>query len=83
MTNALTIRDVALRLQVGQHTVLGFIHSGELKAINVGRRPGAKKPLWRIMPEALQAFEELRTPTPPPPRARRKRRPAEVIEFYK
>jgi Helix-turn-helix domain len=76
-----TVQDVQRRYNVTVHTVLGWIRSGELKAINVGRRLGAKKPRWRITTEALAAFELTRTPTPPPPRTRRKRSP-EVVKFY-
>jgi excisionase family DNA binding protein len=79
----LSVRDLCERYGVSEHTVLGWIRSGELRAINVGRRLGAKKPRWRITPEALEAFEILRTQTSPPPRARRRNRPADVIEFYK
>ena len=63
--------------------VLAWIKTGELRAINVGRKPGAKKPRWRITHEALEAFELTRTATPLPAKARRRRQPAEVIEFYK
>jgi excisionase family DNA binding protein len=78
-----TIRDICDRLGVTEHTVLGWIRHRELRAMNVGRRPGAKKPRWRITQEALEAFEQLRTSTPPVPRARRRRRPPDLIEFYK
>jgi transposase len=77
----LSVRDVRERYGVTEHTVLGWINRGELRAINVGRRPGAKKPRWRITPEALEAFELARTVAPPPPR-RRGKRPADVIAFY-
>lgn len=79
---ALTIRDLTERYGVGEHTVLGWIRSGELRAINCGRRPGAKKPRWRITAEALAAFELCRTHNPPPPRARRRKQSAEAIQFY-
>ncbi len=79
-----TVQDLQRRYGVTVHTVLGWIRSGELKAVNVGRRSGAKKPRWRISPEALAAFEQLRTATPLRPRTpRRKRQDAGVIEFYK
>jgi len=84
MGNTLSVRDLCERYSVSENTVLGWIRSGELRAINVGRRPGAGKPRWRIKSEALAAFEALRTPNPPAPRARRqKKRPGDVIEFYK
>jgi excisionase family DNA binding protein len=78
-----SVRDLCERYGVSEHTVLGWIHSGELPAVNVGRRLGAKKPRWRITQEAMEAFEQLRTHTPPPPRTRRKKQMAGVIEFYK
>jgi excisionase family DNA binding protein len=78
-----TVRDLCERYVVSEQTVLGWIHSGELRAINCGRRLGAKKPRWRITPEALAAFERLRTPTPTPIKRRRRQRPADVMEFYR
>jgi len=83
MSSTLSVRDLCERYGVSAHTVLSWIRSGELRAVNVGRRPGARKPRWRISAQALEAFEQLRTPAPPTPRARRKKRPADVIEFYR
>ena len=79
----LTVRDVCEHFGVGEHTVLQWIRTGELRSINVGRKPGAKKPRWRITESALDAFEQLRTPTPPMPRTRRRKRQTDVVEFYK
>ena len=62
-----TVQDVQRRYGVTVHTVLGWIRSGELRAVNVGRRLGAKKPRWRITQQALDAFEQLRTPIHPCP----------------
>jgi excisionase family DNA binding protein len=83
MSSPLSVRDLCERFRVSEQTVLGWIRSGELRAVNVGRRPGAKKPRWRVTAEALAAFEALRTPNLPLPRARRRKRPADVIQFYK
>jgi len=78
-----SVRDLCERYGVGVHTVLTWINRGELRAVNVGRRPAAKKPRWRIPQAALEAFELARTIAPSPPRTRRRKRPADVIEFYK
>jgi hypothetical protein len=51
---------------------------GELKALNVGRRLGAKKPRWRVTAKALEQFEELRTVNLPPSKARRHKQCAAV-----
>jgi Helix-turn-helix domain len=78
-----TVQDIQERYSVTVNTVLGWIRSGELRAVNVGRHLGKKKPRWRITQQALEAFEQLRTPTPPPPKMPRRKQAAGVIEFYK
>ena len=83
MSSTLSVRDVCDRYGVSEHTVLGWLRSGDLMGFNVAQTPGAKRPRWRITEEALRAFERARTHTPPPPKARRRKRPADVIEFYK
>ena len=78
----LSVKELCERYGVNEHTVLGWIKSGELKAINVGRRPGAKKPRWRITADALATFELIRTNNLPLPRTRRRKQSADVISFY-
>lgn len=81
----MTVADLCDKYGVTEHTVLGWIKNGELVAVNVGRRPGAGKPRWRISPEALAAFELSReSGGAPTPKAKRKRQAdPEVIQFYK
>jgi len=80
--STLSVQDVSERFGVGQHTVLGWIRSGELRAINVSRHLASKKPRWRIPESAISAFETLRTTAPPVPRMRRRRRRDEPeLEF--
>ena len=79
----LSVKQVCERYSVSEGTVLGWIRSGELRAMNIGRKPGAKKPRWRITESALEAFEQMRTPTPPMSKTRRRKRQADVVEFYK
>ena len=78
-----TVDDLTIRFGVTVHTVLAWIRSGELKAVNVGRTPARKKPRWRITEQALAQFEAARTPAPPVPRAKRRKQPEGVFEFYK
>jgi excisionase family DNA binding protein len=76
------IKDVCKRFGVGEHTVLAWIHGGELQAINVSRRLGGK-PKWRVTAEALQAFELLRSARPLEPCAKQRRKSAtDVVQFY-
>jgi excisionase family DNA binding protein len=77
-----TVEDLTNRFGVTVHTVLTWIHSGELKAVNVGRTRSGKKPRWRVTEQALAEFEAFRTPTPPPPRGKHRKRPEGVIHFY-
>jgi hypothetical protein len=81
---ALTVREVADRFVVDPHAVLGWIKNGELRAVNCGRKPGAKKPRWRITPEALAEFERVRQaiPSQVTTRIRRRRQPAGIIDRY-
>jgi excisionase family DNA binding protein len=79
---ALNVREVCERLAVAEHTVLSWIRNGELRAINVGRRPGTKKPRWRVTPEALATFVLLRSPAPPAPKRQRRRKHDQTINFY-
>lgn len=77
-----TVQQLATRYAVGPHTVLRWIHAGELKAVNVNRGGPGKPPQWRISPEALAAFEAARTAAPAQaPRPRRKRQ-REVVAIY-
>jgi excisionase family DNA binding protein len=77
-----TAVQVAADLGVNQSKVLGWIHRGELRAINVAARLGGR-PRWRISREAVDAFLAARTvqPAAAPPRRRRRADP-EVIQFF-
>ncbi len=77
------VRDLTEKFSVSEHTVLEWIRSGELRAINVGVSPGKKKPRWRISESALAEFELARTASPPPTRTRRRKQPTDTIEFYR
>jgi len=54
-------------------TVLGWIKTGELEAIDVSATPGGK-PRWRITPDAWDRFAASRAATPAPKRRKRRRR---------
>lgn len=78
-----TVRDLQERYGVREHTILHWIKTGQLVALNVGVDPGKKKPRWRISQAALDAFELQRTTSPPPTPIRRRRAQSEVVEFIK
>jgi transposase len=75
-----SVRDLRERYTVSEHTILSWIRSGELRAISVARKQGGR-PTWRVTQQALEEFEVLRMATPPLPKARR-RKQADVIQFY-
>lgn len=78
-----TIRNICDHFEVHENTVLGWIASGELRAINVGREPGKKKPRWRISEEALQEFELLRSTEPKRTTKPARRKKAATPSFIK
>jgi excisionase family DNA binding protein len=71
MTRRLTPPELACILRVDVHTVLDWIRSGQLRAVNVGS--GRKRPRWRIDPADVTVFEASRTAQPQVPTHRRKK----------
>jgi excisionase family DNA binding protein len=43
-----SVQDSATRLKVDDETILSWIHSGELPAVNITKKPNGKRPTWRI-----------------------------------
>ena len=80
-----SVKSRSEELGVEPQKILGWIHSGELRAINIAER-ATGRPRWRIPASAWNDFLTARTnrsTTPPPAPKRRRRRPdASVIEFY-
>jgi len=79
-----TVRQLATELGVDPNKVLTWIHTGELRAIDVSERRGGR-PRWRIPLEAWADFQRARSNTAlPSPRqkTRKTRKTEEVIEFY-
>jgi hypothetical protein len=78
----LTTRDVAAHLAVDVEQVLGFIHRGDLRAIDVSARRG-RRPRWRIRDEDLELFLAARAAIPQRAETRKRRRKSpDVIEFF-
>jgi hypothetical protein len=74
--------EVARRYRVKPDTVIDWIKSGELRAIDVSR-PGSQRPRFRIDPADLVAFENKRLAKPQSaPKARRRAKDPQVIEFF-
>lgn len=72
----LTPPQVARQYGVAPETVVNWIRSGELRAINVAAH-GTKRPRFRIDPADLAAFEAAREVAAPVQAARgRRRQPA-------
>lgn len=80
-----TVKQIAERYQVKLDTALSWIHCGDLKAINIGRK-GAKRPCWRITPEALASFEQLRAsgqkPDDAPVMQVRKKKSENIVRYW-
>ncbi|MHC4404506.1 MAG: helix-turn-helix domain-containing protein [Planctomycetota bacterium] len=78
----LTPPQVAKRYRVNSETVIGWIKSGQLRAIDVSKNPGVGRPRYRIDPTDLIAFENRRLAVSPPKVSRRRRQAGSVIEFF-
>jgi hypothetical protein len=75
-----TVSDLARLNRVGPDKVRRWIARGELAAVNTAAAL-CGRPQLRITPEALAAFERLRSAAPPP-RPQRRRRWAAAIDYY-
>jgi len=79
----LTPREIAESYGVNQSKVLAWIHSGQLRAVDVSSNPGSGRPRWRVSPAALADWEVSRTCSPPEPKARRRRRKdPDLVEYF-
>lgn len=76
----LTPPEIAARFCCKPETVIGWIKSGELRALNLARR-GAMKSRYRVSPEALELFELARAVVPRPAPARKTKLNMEVKRF--
>lgn len=78
MDDWLTPYQIAEQLDRKVLDVLKWIHSGELRAVNVangqrdanGNQAPPRRPTWRIRKVDFAAFLERRSTQPPPPRKR-------------
>jgi excisionase family DNA binding protein len=68
----LTVAETARLLRVGEDRVRGWIKRGHLAAIDTAD-PGARKPRYVVLPDALQRFIQLRTVASAPKPARKSR----------
>jgi len=78
---ALSVREVSELLGIRTHGVLSLIHSGELRAVDVSLKQGGR-PRWRILPDDLDGFLLRRTHQVPAPRRRKRRRTANVKQYF-
>lgn len=78
----LTPPAIADRLAVNVDKVHAWLRRGELRGYDVSEKPGMGRPRWRIDPSDLQAFLDRRAAIVKPPAIRKKKKKAEVIQFY-
>jgi hypothetical protein len=74
-----SVADLARRWKVGEDKVRGWINAGALVAVNVADNL-CGRPLWRVTPEALAAFERGRQ-SGTPAKTRRRRQTVGVDYF--
>ena len=73
-----SVTDIGHRLGVTTDTVLAYIKSGELVAVDVSRGRG-ERPRWRISESDLLGFLQRRRTASPAPKPERRKRPAVLI----
>ena len=74
--------ELAKLWRVKPERVLVWIKSGELRAFDVSSRPGVGKPRYRIPQDAIIEFENRRSAAQVKTTRRRRKRPADVIEYF-
>ena len=74
--------DLMERWGVGRDTILHFIRTGRLRAIDVSRSKGRAS--WRIPPDAVEIFEQANESPEwnAPPKLQRRKRQQNVTEFF-
>lgn len=70
----LTPKAICEMLAIGIEPVLNWIHSGQLKAVNVSNSP--KRPRWRISKTDFDAFLASRSTQPTPTKKRKTPKPS-------
>ena len=74
--------QLAARWKISPEKVIGWIRTGQLKAINLATDTNGR-PRYRITAESVEAFENARCVQASPKPIRRKRRTtSDVIEFF-
>lgn len=82
MAKTISTTEYAKQMGVDRSTVIGWIHSGQLRAVNVATKPRGPRKRFRISAAARAEFERRReTMTAPPPPPKREARDPRVIEF--
>ena len=71
-----TIQQASEVLACDDETVLAWIHSGELVAVNLCKSRGGKRPTWRIAEADLGRFLIARRNANPEPAAKAVKRPS-------
>lgn len=73
LSKAHTVQEIAERWGCGEDKVLSLIGKLDLIAFNIAVNRSAKRPTWRITPEALADFERRRSTQPAPKQEPRRR----------
>lgn len=79
----LTPPQLAKLWGISPNTIVSWIRSGQLRAIDISTRPGIGRPRYLIDRRDIVEFEERRQVKPPEPvRRRREKLPADFIHYF-
>lgn len=78
----LTPNQIDRMLGIQKGKTLGWIHAGELPAVNLAKDANGQRPRWRVAIADLEAFLASRAATPPePPKPARRRRKSSTRQW--
>lgn len=68
---------------VSRHKIIGWIRSGELRAINAATNADGERPRYLVDADAVAAFERARSVVEPKqPTKRRRPKPSNVVSYF-
>jgi len=82
LATAYSADEVAEKLRVDERTVRSWIAKGELRAVNLSRDRGSRKPRLRVLEAEVERFLEARSTHPDVKPLRRRRRVPPPVERF-
>ena len=82
LTPMRTRKEAAIRLGIDPDGVSSLVATKQLRAVNVSKKPNAKRPTWMFRDEDLTEFELVRSTGGAPKTHNRPRRPTTRKSYF-